>query len=203
MVFGQPVCDSRVCLPGDQITNDPFQLTIIEMVFTVTLILAEVPTGIIADVFSRRLLVIMGFVFTGIAALLQGAFPNLVMILLSQVIWAIGFTFISGAKDAWTADEIGEEKVGKAYLRCSQISQAALLTGIPIATALGTIALDLPILTAGVCHILLALILIWKCRKKDSNVGFAKSEHPGRICSTLFGMGCGWCEVIRFWLQFL
>jgi len=144
-----------------QITNDPFQLTLIEMVFTVTLILSEIPTGVIADVFSRRLSVILGFVLTGIAALLQGAIPTLVMMLVSQAIWAIGFTFISGAKDAWIADEIGEEKVGKAYLRSSQISQVALFIGIPIATALGTIALNLPILIAGVCHILLALVLIW------------------------------------------
>ena len=143
-----------------QITSDPFRLTLIEMVFTVTLILAEIPTEVIADVFSRRLSVILGFIFTGIAALLQGAFPTLTIMLVSQVVWAIGFTFISGAKDAWVADEIGEKKVGKVYLRGSQISQVALLVGIPIATALGTIALNLPILIAGVCHILLALVLI-------------------------------------------
>jgi len=170
-----------------QISSDPFQLTLIEMVFTVTLILAEVPTGIIADVFSRRLSVIMGFVFTGIAALLQGAFPTLVMMLFSQVIWAIGFTFISGAKDAWIADEIGDEKVGKAYLRGSQISQAALLIGIPIATALGTIALNIPILIAGFCHILLALVLIWimpeegfKCQVPEKRTSWQDMFHTFR-----------------------
>ena len=160
-----------------QITNDPFQLTLIEVVFTMTLTLAEVPTGIIADVFSRRLSVVMGFIFTGIAALLQGALPSLAWMLVSQVIWAIGFTFISGAKEAWIADEIGEEKVGKAYLRGSQISQVALLVGIPIATALGTIALNLPILIAGICHIFLALVLIWIMPEK----GFQRPDRKERV----------------------
>jgi DHA3 family tetracycline resistance protein-like MFS transporter len=143
------------------ITSDPFQLTLIEVVFTITLILSEIPTGLIADVFSRRLSVIIGFVLTGVAAILQGGILVYEVILVSQVIWAVGFTFISGAKDAWIADEIGEERAGKAYLRGSQISQVAVLIGIPIATALGTVSLNLPILLAGCLHLLLALTLVF------------------------------------------
>jgi DHA3 family tetracycline resistance protein-like MFS transporter len=33
-------------------------------------------------------------------------------VLLSQVIWGIGWTFISGAHDAWIADEIGPDNAG-------------------------------------------------------------------------------------------
>jgi len=159
------------------ITNDPFQLTLIEVVFTVTLILSEIPTGVVADVFSRRLSVILGFVLTGIAALLQGAFPVFEIMLVSQVVWAVGFTFISGAKDAWIADEIGEEKAGKAYLRGSQISQVALLIGIPIATALGTIALNLPIILAGILHLLLAGSLIF-IMPEEGFQGRSTGEDP-------------------------
>jgi DHA3 family tetracycline resistance protein-like MFS transporter len=143
-----------------KITDDPFQLTLIEVVFTITLILTEIPTGVIADVLSRRLSVILGFIVTGVAALIQGGFPTLGMILLSQALWAVGFTFISGALDAWIADEIGEERVGKAYVRSSQISQIAIFMGIPIAAGLGSIAINLPILLAGVGHLLLAAVLI-------------------------------------------
>jgi DHA3 family tetracycline resistance protein-like MFS transporter len=167
-----------------QITNDPFQLTMIEAVFTVTLILGEIPTGVIADVFSRRLSVIIGFVMTGIAALLQGGFPTLSMILVSQVIWALGFTFISGALDAWIADEIGEDKVGNAYMRSSQISQVTLLVGIPIAAALGSVALNLPILIAGVGHILLAVVLMAIMPEE----GFQPQTQEVRISwKTMFG----------------
>ena len=143
-----------------QITSDPFQLTLIEVVFTVTLVLFEIPTGIIADVFGRRLSVILGYGVIGVAAILQAVFPTLPVMIISQVVWALGFSFITGAKDAWIADEIGEDKVGKAYLRGSQIAQVALLVSIPIAAGLGTISLNLPIFIAGVGHILLAIVLI-------------------------------------------
>jgi DHA3 family tetracycline resistance protein-like MFS transporter len=159
-----------------QVTNDPFQLTLIEVVFTVTLFLCEIPTGILADLFSRRLSVIIGFALIGIAALFMGAVQSLGAILISQVIWALGFTFISGAKDAWITDEIGAEKAGKAYLRSSQISQVGLLVGIPIATALGTIALNLPILIAGVCYLLLASVLSWAMPEE----GFQRRERGRR-----------------------
>jgi len=143
-----------------QITSDPFQLTLIEMVFTLTLLLFEIPTGVIADVFGRRLSVILGYGVIGIAALLQVVFPTLTIMLVSQVVWALGFSFITGAKDAWIADEIGEEKVGKVYLRGSQITQVALFVSIPIATWLGTISLNLPIFIAGVGYILLTIGLL-------------------------------------------
>ncbi len=140
-----------------QITSDPFQLTLIEMVFTLTLILFEIPTGVIADVFGRRLSVILGYGVIGIAALIQVVIPTLTSMLISQVVWALGFSFITGAKDAWIADEIGEDKVGKVYLRGSQITQVALLVSIPFATWLGTLSLSLPIFITGVGFILLTI----------------------------------------------
>ena len=36
--------------------------------------------------------------------------------LAAQVIWGLGATFISGALEAWIADEVGEERAGHAYL---------------------------------------------------------------------------------------
>ncbi|UCF61869.1 MAG: MFS transporter [Anaerolineaceae bacterium] len=142
------------------ITDDPFQLVLIETVFTTTILLFEIPTGVVADVYSRRLSVIVGYAMAGIGAIIQGAFQIYEMVLLAQVVWGLGFTFTSGAKDAWIADEIGEERVSHAYMRSSQVGQVAFLIAIPISTALGTIALNIPIILAGALLILLAIYLI-------------------------------------------
>ena len=142
------------------ITDDPFQLTLIWTVFTVTTLLFEVPTGVVADVYSRRLSVIIGLVMIGIGAIVEGAFQIFEPVLLAQVVWGIGYTFISGARDAWIADEIGEGRVGQAYIRGSQVGQVAFLIGIPISTALGTITLNLPIILAGMLFLLLAVFLV-------------------------------------------
>jgi DHA3 family tetracycline resistance protein-like MFS transporter len=124
-------------------------------------LLLEIPTGVVADVYSRRLSVIIGFTMIGIGAIVEGVFQILELILLSQLIMGVGVTFISGALDAWIADEIGEERVGQAYLRGSQVGQVAFLIGIPISTALGTIALNIPVILAGILFLLLAVFLIW------------------------------------------
>ena len=46
------------------------------------------PTGIIADVYSRRLSIIIGFVLVGIGFIVEGSIPQFWAILLAQVIWA-------------------------------------------------------------------------------------------------------------------
>ncbi|MBK9055067.1 MAG: hypothetical protein IPL78_30455 [Chloroflexi bacterium] len=79
--------------------------------------LFEIPTGIVADLRSRRLSLLIGYVIIGIGFLMEGLFPFFVPVLLAQVVWGIGYTFTSGAQDAWLADEIGESKLTQAYLR--------------------------------------------------------------------------------------
>ncbi len=158
------------------VTDDPFKLVFISTVFTVTVLLFEIPTGVVADVYSRRLSVIIGFALMGVGAVIEGGFQVYELVLFSQVMWSIGFTFISGARDAWITDEIGEEQVGQAYIRSTQISQVAFLIGIPIGTALGTIALNLPIILAGVLFFMLAVFLILFMPEE----GFQRSESEER-----------------------
>src|SRR3712207_8897308 len=41
---------------------------------------------------------------------LEGSVPVFVAVLVAQVIWSAGYTFISGALQAWIADEVGERE---------------------------------------------------------------------------------------------
>lgn len=83
--------------------------------------LGGIPTGIVADTYSRRLSVIIGVFLTGLGFILEGSVPNFYAILVAQVLWGIGHTFISGALEAWLTDEIGEHNAGPAFLRGSQV----------------------------------------------------------------------------------
>jgi DHA3 family tetracycline resistance protein-like MFS transporter len=153
-------------------------------VFTTTTLLFEIPTGVVADVYSRRLSVIIGYAIIGIGTIVEGVFQVFVLVLLSQVVGGVGLTFISGAQDAWIADEIGEERVGHAYMRGSQVGQVAFLIGIPISTALGTIALNIPIILAGILFLLLAVFLVLVMPEE----GFQRSPQEERESwRTMFG----------------
>jgi DHA3 family tetracycline resistance protein-like MFS transporter len=138
---------------------NPFQLVLVGTVLELTAFLAEVPTGIVADVYSRRLSILIGFVLVGLGFVLEGAVPQFWAILVAQVIWGIGATFQSGALEAWVADEVGAERAGRAFLRGEQFGNAGALVGIGVSVLLGSIALNIPIVVGGLLLICLALVL--------------------------------------------
>ena len=76
----------------------PLQLVLIGTTLEISAFVFEVPTGIVADVYSRRLSIIIGYILMGIGFLIEGFFPAFLPIVLAQVIWGLGYTFTSGAK---------------------------------------------------------------------------------------------------------
>lgn len=137
----------------------PLELVLIGSVLELTVFLFEVPTGIVADVYSRRWSVIIGVLLIGAGFVLEGAVPVFGVMLVAQVIWGLGATFESGAIDAWLSDEIGEANANAAFLRSTQLSQLTGFVGIGLATLLGSFALGLPLVVGGVIFMALALLL--------------------------------------------
>src|SRR5215204_4158859 len=66
---------------------DPFQMVLVGTVLEVTVFLFEVPTGILADVYSRRLSILIGVALIGCAYVLEGGIPEFWAALGSQVLW--------------------------------------------------------------------------------------------------------------------
>ena len=125
------------------------QLVLVGTTVEVTILLFEIPTGIVADAYSRRWSIIIGYFLMGFGSLIEGLFPRFGMILLTQVFWGIGFTFTSGATQAWLSDEIGEDNANRAFLRASQFDLAGAFLGMLIAIPLGNIAVNMPLLVGG------------------------------------------------------
>ncbi len=132
-----------------QVGLNPLQLVLVGTTLEITSFVFEIPTGIVADVFSRKLSIIIGFFLFGVGFIIEGSFAIFATVLLAQVIWGLGWTFISGAHEAWIADEIGVEKVGSVYMRATQYRQVGNLLAIPLSVVLAKISLNLPILLAG------------------------------------------------------
>jgi MFS transporter, DHA3 family, tetracycline resistance protein len=160
-LFSSVVWTVNLVYQVDRVGLSPFQIVLIGTALELSYFLFEVPTGIVADVYSRRLSVIIGTFMLGAGFIVMGAVPDFWVMLLSQVICGIGFTFLSGAQEAWIADEIGEERAGPAFLRGSQAATAGTIAGIPIAILLGSIDLALPIVVGGVAIVVLGVFLIF------------------------------------------
>jgi len=138
---------------------NPLQLVLVGTMLETVIFIFEVPTGVVADVYSRRLSVIIGVFLIGIGFMLEGLVPRFGAVLAAQVLWGLGATFTSGATQAWIADEVGEERVGRAFLRGSQIGQIGGLVGIVLSVALASVRINLPIVLSGVMIVGLGLLL--------------------------------------------
>lgn len=138
----------------------PLQVVLVGTVLEATCFLFEVPTGVVADRWSRRLSIIIGVLLTGLAMLLQGLSPTFVAVLLAQVVWGIGYTFTSGADEAWITDEIGDEAVSAVFTRETQISLAMTFVGTLAAGAIGLRGAGIPMVVAGVGLVVLATALL-------------------------------------------
>ncbi len=139
---------------------NPLQLVLVGTVLEGSILFLEVPTGVVADTFSRRLSVLLGVFILGLGFLLTGLARTFAIVLVAQVICALGYTFLSGATDAWLADEIGEKQVGRVYLRSGQINRLVGMVGILLSAALASIRLDLPILVGGALYLVLGVFLM-------------------------------------------
>src|SRR6266511_4124852 len=137
----------------------PLAFTLVGTLMESAIFLAEVPTGIVADTYGRRLSVIIGLSIIGAGIALIGAVPTFWCMALGSILWGVGGTFISGAHQAWLADEIGEAEAAPVYLRATQLGQIGSLVGIPIAVVLAWRSLQLPLWVSGAGFFVLAGLL--------------------------------------------
>jgi MFS transporter, DHA3 family, tetracycline resistance protein len=154
----------------------PIQLVLAGTTLEVTVFLFEIPTGLVADVYSRRLSCIIGFFGIGAAYVLMGAVPAFEAIILGHFIWGVGFTFTSGAYNAWLVDEVGQDKAGNAFLRGGQIGKIASIVGIVTSIVLGSIHLQLPLLVGAGIALLSAVFLLLFMRE----TGFTPTPREDR-----------------------
>jgi MFS family permease len=115
---------------------------------------AEVPSGILADTFGRRRLIIIAMFFCGIGIGLQGFAFNLHTFLITNVIYLVGFSFYSGAGEALAYESLrGCDDQDKAYERVISTARSvefgASLVSVMVGAYLYQLAPSLPFFVQG------------------------------------------------------
>jgi DHA3 family tetracycline resistance protein-like MFS transporter len=140
---------------------NPLQMVLVGTTLELAIFLFELPTGVVADTVSRKLSVIIGVFLIGAGFLLQAFAPLFGMILAAQVLWGVGYTFTSGAFQAWITEEIGEENAASAFLKATQWEQIGALAAVALSVLTAAWwGMQVPMVLGGLLFFVLGIFLI-------------------------------------------
>jgi MFS family permease len=84
------------------------EITTLDSLFFLVAVVAELPTGVIADRFGRKFSLLCGSITLSVAVLVFGLAESYVVVLLSYVFWGTASAFQSGADSALLYDSMRE-----------------------------------------------------------------------------------------------
>jgi MFS family permease len=142
-----------------------FEVFVANAAFTAGMVLFEIPTGVVADTAGRRasflwsLAVLLAgtLAYVGLASLDAGVIAFSVV----SVFLGLGFTFYTGAVEAWVVDALAQtgytDPLDRVFTRGGIVTGAAMLIGTVGGGLLGTVDLAIPYLVRAA---LLGVVLI-------------------------------------------
>lgn len=129
-----------------------FEVFIANAAFTAAMALFEVPTGVVADTRGRRVSFLLAAAITAVGTLayvgaaLAGG--GLLLFCAAGVVLGLGFTFYSGAVEAWLVDALKatgyQEELDAVFARAEMVAGVAMLLGTVGGGLLGQLDLALP-----------------------------------------------------------
>lgn len=128
----------------------------------------EIPAGVVADTISRKWSLVISHVLMGTAMIATGLVTDFGLVVATQMLWGLSWTFASGADVAWITDELNEPaRISTVLMR----SGRAQLTGAAVGmVALGGLASltqrSTAMLVAGAAMLLLGLYVVFRFREE-------------------------------------
>ncbi|MFQ5948726.1 MAG: MFS transporter, partial [Acidimicrobiia bacterium] len=131
---------------------DIFEVFVANAVFTGGMVLFEIPTGVVADTRGRRASFLLSAAVLAVGTLAYVSLSltggGLLLFSLASVILGLGYTFYSGAVEAWLVDALNatgyEGVLDRVFARGSMVTGAAMLIGTVGGGLLGTLDLAWP-----------------------------------------------------------
>lgn len=121
------------------------QIASFTSVMLLSLFIFEVPTGIVADLYGRKISVAIGLIICGISPIIIASNNSYLLILICYIFIGLGMTFISGAEEALIVDNLKfhnrEDLIKEYYIKLSSFiglgTVVAYLIGAAIVKYIG------------------------------------------------------------------
>jgi MFS family permease len=157
------------------------QVTLVDVAFWIAATLGELPTGVVADSYGRKVSLIVGAAVMSASVFVWTFAPNVPLVVSAYAILAIGATFLSGAEDALFFETLKITGRAAEYTRLagrvSAISLAAIAIGNVFSGLVATIDLRLPFAMSALC--LLSMLGIALTFREPNEEG--KSSGSARL----------------------
>ena len=170
----------------------PIELVAMGAVLEVSVLLGETPTGVVADVISRRRSFVIGQAVMSIAFIWAIVSMNYWVILPAQALFGIGWTFRSGADTAWVTDELKgmgratDANIERLLIRKHQFGIAVATVALFAVMVIGTLtSVRIAIVVIGVLSLLLAFWMATAMREdhftpgREEERGFVETLREG------------------------
>jgi MFS family permease len=84
------------------------QIVLLGTAMSITLVLSDIPTGVWSDTNGRRWPLVIGHLFLAAGMAMTGAVTAFPLMVVTQVLWGLGWAFLTGADVAWITDELDQ-----------------------------------------------------------------------------------------------
>jgi len=145
------------------------QLLLIGVGQAIIAFIFELPAGVLADTISRKWSLIISHILMGIAMIATGLVTDFRLLVITQMLWGVSWTFASGADVAWITDELNEPKRISGVLvkseRAKLIGAAVGIVGLGILAALTNRSVAM--IVAGSAMFLLSVYILFRFREQN------------------------------------
>ncbi len=140
----------------------PSQLILIAVFQGITVVIAEIPAGVLADAVSRRLTLVIAHIVMGSGMTMVAFTDRFGPLVVANCLWGLGWALTSGADVAWITDELDRPELIDRVLAAQ--GRARLFGTMAGLVVFGTFAwattLAVAVCTAGVSMIGLGLVVV-------------------------------------------
>lgn len=106
------------------------ELAILQLVFSITVLISEIPSGYLSDLWNRKNMVLIGTILCSIFYIVMYIGDSFETFVVAEVVYALGLCFISGSFEGWISEEAKRCKVNYYELSHEWVSRGGLYSVI-------------------------------------------------------------------------
>jgi len=137
------------------------QLVFLGTIMSVTLVLSDIPTGVWSDAIGRKWPLVIGHLLLAAGMAMTGVVTAFPLIVVTQVLWGLGWAFLTGADVAWVTDELDQpHRIARVLTASARWDLAGGATGMVAFGVLGwATSLATAMVVSGVAMAVLGLFV--------------------------------------------